>query len=133
MVKTIKYLLLIITGLLIIALCSTIQKTPPSSVGEYHYSSFFKNNYTILTAIIFFIAGIFIGYYLHLNPWLSGICLVLIFYITAVIESIVYRGSHNLIPFEFIMYFVFALPSIIGAYAGHLFFKESVRRKKRFN
>jgi len=133
MAKTIRYLLLVFAGLLIIVLCSTIQKTIPPSTGEYHFSSFLKNNYTILTAIIFFIAGILIGYYLHLNPWLSGICLVLVFYITAIIESIVYRGSHNLIPFEFIMYFIFALPSIAGSYAGRLVFRGLVKRKNRIN
>jgi len=113
-----KYLLLIIVGLLLILLSSRIQHVAPPQSGEYYYSSFLKNNYTVLTACIFLIVGLLVGYYFKLNPWLSGISLVLIFPITAFYEATVYRGSHNLMPFELIVYLLWSVPAIAGIYLG---------------
>ena len=113
-----KYLLLIIAGLLLILLSSRIQHVAPPQSGEYYYSGFLRNNYTVLTACIFLIVGLLMGYYFKLNPWLSGISLVLIFPITAFYEATVYRGSHNLIPFELVVYLLWSIPAIAGIYLG---------------
>jgi hypothetical protein len=117
--KTIvKYILLIFVGLLLILVGSTIQHVQPPQAGEYYYSGFLTNNYTLLTACIFLIAGLLIGYYFKLHPWLSGFYLILIFPITAFYEAIVYRGSHNLIPFELVIYILYSFPAIAGTYLG---------------
>src|SRR5512133_3873959 len=100
--KTVKRLLypsLFIIGILILLFCSTIQPAAAPNKGEYHYSSFIIHNFTYLSNVIFIFTGFFAGYFFRLNPWLSGICLFLIFPLTAMIEGTVYRGSHNLIPF----------------------------------
>ena len=116
--EAIKYFLLIVTGLGIIIFCSLFQHVPPVQ-GEYHYSNFVDKNYLTIPAVtIFFIVSIAVGYYWRLNPWLSGLCLFFIFPLTSIIEGIVYSGSHNLIPFEFIGFFIFSLPSVIGVYIG---------------
>jgi hypothetical protein len=122
--RAIKYFLLTLIGLGIIVCCSLFQHIA-SVPGEYHYSLFLRNNYfTIPAATIFFIVSIAIGYYWRLNPWLSGLCLFFIFPLTSIIEGNVYRGSHNLIPFEFIGFFIFSLPSVIGVYIGRITFKQ---------
>ncbi|MEY2901552.1 MAG: hypothetical protein RLY89_658, partial [Bacteroidota bacterium] len=36
-------------------------------------------------------------------------------------EATIYRGSHNLIPVEFLVFILYALPSLIGAYLGKWF------------
>jgi uncharacterized membrane protein YfcA len=77
-----------------------------------------KNNYGITAGILFLIAGLAVGYLMELKPWLAGICLILIFPITALYEATVYSGSHNLIPFEFLVFILYALPSLVGAYLG---------------
>lgn len=48
-----KYLLLVITGLLLIIICSLVQQVPAAESGEYYFSGFLKKNYTILIAVIF--------------------------------------------------------------------------------
>jgi hypothetical protein len=58
------------------------------------------------------------GCVFRLNPWLTGLSLILVFPLTALTEGTVYRGSHNLIPFELGMHFLFALPAIVCAYIG---------------
>jgi hypothetical protein len=129
--KTIKYFLLTLIGLGIIVCCSLFQHiaTVP---GEYHYSHFLMKNYlTIPTATIFFLVSIAIGYYWRLNPWLSGFCLFFILPLTSIIEGSVYRGSHNLIPFEFIIFFIFSLPAVIGVYIGRISFKQIAKRKRK--
>ena len=114
----IRYFLLTLIGFDIIVCCSLFQHitTVP---GEYHYSDFLSKNYLTIPAItIFFIVSIAIGYYWWLNPWLSGLCLLFILPLTSIIEGCIYLGSHNLIPFELIGFFIFSLPSVIGVYIG---------------
>jgi hypothetical protein len=113
-----RYLLLIFAGLLLMLFSSRIQHVAPPQAGEYYYSSFLRNNYSILTAGLFLLAGLIIGYYFKLNPWLAGISLILIFPITAFYEATVYRGSHNLIPIELVVYLIWSIPSIAGIYLG---------------
>lgn len=116
--KLFQYFFLVFIGFLLILLVSIILETPASPPGEYHYSSFLRNNYGITAAILYFIAGLAVGYLMELKPWLVGFCLILIFPLTALFEATIYRGSHNLIPFEFVIFFLYALPSLVGAYLG---------------
>ncbi len=125
-----KYLLLVVVSLAVIVCCSLFQHVAPVK-GEYHFSSFLGKNYKILVAIIFFIISLGIGYYLQLNPWLTGLSLYIIFPFTAIAEAILYTGSHNLIPFEFIIYFALALPSIIAVYLGRFLHKRVAKRKQK--
>src|SRR6478736_6559449 len=113
-----KYVFLIFIGLLLILLCSMFQQVEPPEAGEYYYSSFLRNNYTILSASLFLLVGILVGYFFKLNPWLVGLSLILIFPLVSFYEATIYRGSHNLIPFELIVYFLWALPGIAGVYLG---------------
>jgi hypothetical protein len=127
--QTIKYFLLTLIGLGIIVCCSLFQHIA-TVAGEYHYSHFLMKNYlTIPTATIFFLVSIAIGYYWRLNPWLSGLCFFFIFPLTSIIEETVYVGSHNLIPFEFIGFFIFSLPAVVGVYLGRLLFNKYQNEK----
>ncbi|MDQ6813243.1 MAG: hypothetical protein M3040_05880 [Bacteroidota bacterium] len=128
--KGIKYLLLSITGLIIILFCSLVQHVPAPIKGEYYYSSFFGNNYTLLAKALFVITGFVAGYVYNLTPWLAGICLILIFPLTSIIEGFVYTGSHNLLPIEFAFYFWRALPSIIAAFIGRFSYRQIAKRKE---
>ena len=49
---------------------------------------------------------------------------------TALTEIFIYRGSHNLIPFELIMYFLHALPCVIGVYISKLIQANGKAKKK---
>jgi len=127
--KWIIYPILVIIGILIILLCSLMQHVSRPIKGEYYYSSFLRNNYTLLSNIFFFITGFFGRYYFKLNPWFSAICLFLIFPLTSIIEGGVYKGSHNLIPFEFVIHFLMALPTVLAVYIGR-FVNSKVGKRK---
>ena len=99
MFNSIKYLLLAIIGLIVILISSLFQHINPVE-GEYHYSNILRENYpTIPSLIIFIIISLGVGYFWKLNPWLTGCSLFFIFPLTSLIESIIYRGSHNLNTF----------------------------------
>jgi len=51
----------------------------------------------------------------------------LIFPITIVYEASLDTTSHNLLPFELIIHFVFALPAIAGVYIGRFVFKKTTK------
>jgi hypothetical protein len=131
--KGIIYFLLPITGLIVILLCSLIQHVAAPMKGEYYYSTFFRNNYTIIAKALFIIIGFIAGYFYKLDPWLAGICLIAIFPLTSIIEGVVYSGSHNLIPIEFAFHFWLALPSIIAAFIGRFIFRQVAKRKEKAN
>lgn len=129
--KGIIYFVLIITGILIILLCSLVQHVPAPIKGGYYYSIFFRNNYTLLAKALFVITGFVAGYVYNLTPWLAGICLILTFPLTSIIEGFVYTGSHNLLPIEFALHFWMALPSIIAAFIGRFIYKQIAKRKEK--
>lgn len=127
------YFFLVIIGLLIILLCSLFQDVPAPTRGEYYYSTFLRHNYTLLARALFIITGFVAGYVYKLNPWLVGICLILIFPITSIIEGTIYPGSHNLIPIEFAFHLWSALPSIIAAFVGRFMPTQIAKRKEKAN
>ncbi|WP_162126109.1 hypothetical protein [Flavobacterium phycosphaerae] len=129
MASKLKYLVLIPVGFLIIYASSLLHHVTPPDAGEYYYTNWLRNNYTFLTAGLFLLAGLAAGYYFKLNPWGIGLCLVLLFPIASFYEMTVYRGSHNLIPFELIIHFLMALPAIAGAFLGKLLNKKRNERK----
>ena len=128
-----KYLVLAIIGFAVILICSSFQHSQVSTTPDYYFSTFLRVNFSLTARIIFFIIGLSAGYYFHLNPWLIGLCLVSIFPLTSVTEAIIYKGSHNLIPFEFAVHFIYALPGIIAGFIGRFIYKQIRKRKEKNN
>ena len=122
--KLVASLLLVLLGTLIMCLMICMQRLPSPPIGEYHYSILLRSNFTWKAILLYTIAGFTIGYYFQSNCFLVGICLIGIFPITSIIESTIYPGSHNLIPFEFAVFFVYSLPSTFAALAGKWLHKK---------
>jgi hypothetical protein len=131
MIVPLKYLSLVFAGLFIIILSSTMQQAAPLQSGEYFYSGFLRNNYTVVTVCMFFVVGLSVGYYLQLNPWFSGLSMILVFPLVSLYEATVYRGSHNLLPLEFVVHFLYALPAILGVYLGRYFNAKTQKNRKK--
>ena len=51
-----------------------------------------------------------------LSGWKIGLATMALFPILAIFEMIVDTSSHNLFPIEFIIYALYSVPAIIGAY-----------------
>lgn len=116
--KLISAMLLILLGTLIMISLLYFQGIPSPTPGEYYYSLQLRQNFTWIAIVIYSITGFIVGYFLELNCFLIGLCLISIFPITSMIEATIYRGSHNLIPFEFAVFFAYGLPAIIAAFVG---------------
>ena len=123
-----KYIILGVLGLLIIFISSVFQKVV-TPIEQRDFSHFLNYNFTKLVGCIFFIVGLLIGYFSKLNPWYVGLSLFSIFPLTSLAESIIIKGSHNLIPFEFIMYFFYSLPTIFAVYIGKFISGQISNRK----
>lgn len=125
-----KYLLLIVTGFIVVISYSLFQHISPVN-GQYLYSrSFIQETFIIKPAIFFFIISLGVGYFWRLNPLRTVFFLFLIFPLTVLIEMANYEASHNLLGIEFIIYFSYALPSIIAVYIGTFIFKQIAKRKE---
>ena len=127
-----KYLLLGVLGPLIIIISSLFQNIVIPKEQE-DFSHFLNYNFTKPVGVVFFVASVLIGYLLKLNPWKVGLGLFLAFPLTALIEIFIYRGSHNLIPFELIMYFLYSLPCVLGVYICKLISMQMTKRKEKGN
>ena len=112
--------LAVFVGVALILLAIQINGFAFPEVGEYYYSKIVRNNYTKPMMLVYLVAGVVLGYVLQLKPWLTGILLVSYFFFITAYEATVYRGSHNLLPFELAMYLFFAIPPVGGAYIGYL-------------
>lgn len=127
-IPKIVYSILPVIGVLILVINSKIQQTDNPLPGEYYYSNFLRNNYSFISGSLFFLTGVAAGYYFKSNPWITGVSLISIFPIIAMYEATVYRGSHNLIPLELAVHFLFSLPAIIGTFLG-----KFIQKKFRVN
>lgn len=119
------YFILPFIGFLIFVINNIIQLTPAPLPGEYYYSNFLRSNYSFISGGLLFITGVIVGFHFKYNPWITGILLISCFPLTAIYEATIYRGSHNLIPFELAVHFLFALPAVTGTYLG-----QFIRNKK---
>jgi hypothetical protein len=115
--------LIVFLGALIMVAVIFMQGKPFPGPGEYHYSQLLRSNFTWVAICSYLVAGVALGYRFQYNAFRVGISLIGIFPITSVIEATFYPGSHNLIPFEFLVYFLYALPAVAGAFAGTWLFK----------
>ncbi len=129
MSNALKYLLLIACGFLFFFIISLFQLEVAVNAQEYYYSTLAKNSYTILSATLLVFIGMGIGYFSKLRPLLAGFCMVSVFPLISIGESILFRGSHNLIPFEFILYFFFSIPPVTGIYIGRFINKRVLQAK----
>lgn len=65
---------------------------------------------------VFFLFGCLWGW-LFARQWvIAGFASMGFFYLIALVESILVRGSHNLLPFEFIFYALYSLPCCFGGF-----------------
>jgi cell division protein FtsW (lipid II flippase) len=117
-------------GVLMIVSFSFIQ-TVVIPVEQREFSYFLKHNFTRIVGCVFFIVGFLIGYFLKLNPWYAGLSIFSVFPITSLIEAVTIQGSHNLIPFEFIGFFLYSLPTILAVYAGRFLSGKTGNRNTR--
>lgn len=125
------YFLLVLAGVVLFAVVSMLQKVTVPGYGAYYYSDFLRNNYTLTTGILFFVAGSVIGFFLRLNPWLASIALVAALPFVSFYEAWVYKNSHHLILLELVIYFFFSVPAIAGVYLGRYIARRRYKTKQK--
>jgi hypothetical protein len=65
---------------------------------------------------LLFLTGFGIKLLNKLSGWKIGLSTMALFPVMAILEMFVDSTSHNLFPIEFILYAVYSVPAIIGAY-----------------
>jgi hypothetical protein len=69
---------------------------------------------------LLFLSGFGAKLLTNLSEWKIGLLTMVLFPVLAICEMIVDPSSHNLLPFEFIIYGFFTIPAMIGAYLAVL-------------
>jgi len=77
-----------------------------------------ENTVPLPTAALLFAVGFSLGTVGPRVWWLVGLSTMFIFPIVAICEMIISPTSHNLWPFEFLLYGLFSIPAIIGSFVG---------------
>lgn len=70
--------------------------------------------------IFLFLSGFVVKLFSKLSSWKIGLMSMSLFPLMAFFEIIVDLTSHNMIPFELILYLIYSIPSILGAYVSQL-------------
>jgi hypothetical protein len=104
-----------VAGVAIFALHHLVLGPALPAKGEYFFTNLIKVNYTWSTAVVFAVAAAAISRLSDASPFIIAAGTVLVFPLATFYEASAYRGSHNLLPFEFIMWAVYALPALLGA------------------
>jgi len=124
-------LIAFVAGILCLAANQVIFSPAFPSVGEYYWIHLAVQNYTVFSCVLMSVSGFLVIFGMGGNPFLIGWGTVAIFPVIAFVEATVYRGSHNLIPFELMVYVLYSGPAIGGALLGWLIRKYglTVRRE----
>lgn len=89
---------------------------------EYVVSSIVRYTYEGLvpvpTVILLLAACALLGFLSLRLWWLLGPLTMAVFPVVAVIDMMIWPTSHNLWPFEFIIYGLFCIPGLVGAFIG---------------
>lgn len=66
--------------------------------------------------IFLFLSGFVVKFFINLSGWKIGLLTMALFPVWVLAEVIIDPTSHNLFPFEFLLYSLYTIPAIIGAY-----------------
>jgi phosphate/sulfate permease len=113
-----RFLVSFSAGIISLAIHQLIARPALPESGEYFWSTLAAQNYVGWTCVLVSISALLIAYKMGGNPVAIGFGTVAIFPIITLVEATVYRGSHNLLPFELGMYVIFGLFPIVGALLG---------------
>ncbi len=113
-----KYITVFIASLLVLCIAYFIENKPLPPKGEYFWSHLIRDSLTLYVRIVFALFGFLACYYLQLIPWKTAFTVFAIFPIVSFVEGTIYRGSHNLIPFELVTFFLWSLPTVAAGYLG---------------
>jgi hypothetical protein len=120
-----EFVISVFVGILWLAIHQMLFSPPLPPHDEYFWSKLALQNYTLSTCVLVSISALLIAYKMEGNPVVVGFGTVAIFPIIVFIEAAVYRGSHNLIPFELIVYAAYGFFPICGAGLGWVIRKRT--------
>lgn len=78
---------------------------------------------------ILLLSGFIVKLWSKVSSWKIGLMSMILFPFAAIIEVIIDHSSHNMFPFELIIYALMTIPAIAGAYSAQLI--QRMARKKR--
>jgi hypothetical protein len=128
-----KYIWVLIISLLVLVVAFYIENKPNPPKDEYYWSHLVKDCLTQYVRIIFALIGFLACYFLKLNPWITAICVFAVFPIITLIEGIIYKGSHNLIPFELVVFVFLSLPTVVAGYLGKWLMNKRTQSNNTLN
>jgi surface polysaccharide O-acyltransferase-like enzyme len=124
-----KYLVLFLTSLLVLCIAYFIEHPPLPPKGEYFWSKLLGACFNRYVMVIFLIMAFISTYQFKMNPWKVALSCFIVFPIVSLLEASFYRGSHNLIPFEFFGLFLISMPYVAVGYLGKWLQKKRAESK----
>lgn len=122
------YFTIAVISSLILIINIKVENLDQSNFGEYYYSTLLRTSYNFIAVCLFFLLGLTFGLLFRVKSFIVGFSTSSIFLLATVYEMTFFRGSHNLLPFELIIYLTFSLPSIFGTELG-LYLKKIKQRR----
>ena len=98
---------------------------PPRS--EYFLTELARGQVGIVSIPLMLASAVALGYYARTSVVLIGLAIASLFPLVAVYEATKYRGSHNLIPFEFVAIAICTTPLMLAAWFGRVMARRAGR------
>lgn len=76
--------------------------------------------FSLYSLLFLFLSGFIVKLFSAIPSWKIGLMSMAMFPLAAICEMISDTSSHNLFPFEFIIYGFYTIPAIIGAYISQI-------------
>ena len=102
----------------ILALHAMLHVTPAPDPGEYYLTELARAQLGPLSISLALLAAAALGFVWQIPPPVVGLSMVGTFPLIALYEGTVFRGSHNLMPFEFAIVALWSVPLILAAAVG---------------
>ena len=84
---------------------------------------------SIYSLSFLFLSGFIVKLFSNVPSWKIGLMSMILFPLAAICEMIADTTSHNMFPFEFILYGFYTIPAIIGAYTSQLIKSFAIKKK----
>jgi hypothetical protein len=133
MKNLIRFLISFCAGVSCLAIHQLVGRLSLPERGEYFLSTLATQNYTGWCIILISLSALLIACLMGGNPVVIGFGAVAVFPIITLLEMVIYRSSHNLLPFELGIYVMYSFWPISGAFLGWLIRKYGLTAGREEN
>ena len=118
-------------GVAVLGLHALLFPQPRPELGEYFWSQLATQQLSWITLGLAGAAAAVLGYVTRAHAVVIGAAMILVFPVITAWEISIYPTSHNLFPFELVIFAIWSAPLMFGAWLGRRLKQAMTSRRQR--